>query len=137
MAAGFDDAVIRQCHPSWMMDRLEIEVRRIVVVAAKERQPIIGFGKPSAAFCIKILVVPRAIKSKAAIAGHDDERVGHTVLYAAFVDELLELTVNVSAYNNAFGSWEFDSTIHYRTVFAKIVSLSGECKSLQTLQRFA
>jgi hypothetical protein len=95
-----------------MMDGLEVEIRRVVVVATNEQQPVVGLGKPLAAFRIKILIIARTLKAEAAVPGHDNECIGHSVLYTALVDELIEIAVNISTYDDTFSFREFEEFIH-------------------------
>ena len=108
--------IVGQCHPPPVLDRLEIlgrakrqsraEIGRIVMVATNEQQPIVSFREPLSASLVNVLVIAWFLESKTAVASNDNHGIGHTVLYAAFIDELREVAMDVATHHDTFGIGE-------------------------------
>ena len=100
-----------------MFDGLEIlgrakrqnraEISRIVMIATYEQQPVVSLRQPLTASFVEILVVAWFLESKTAISGNNNHGIRHAVLYAAFIDQLCEIAMNIATHHDVFGSREF------------------------------
>ena len=97
MTASRHDAVVRDTTEAFMVDALLLEIRRIIVVAANHRNPIISLGQPTRDLGEDLFIVSGLLKTETAVSGNDEQSVRHSVLNAQFEHHLLEGTVDVSA----------------------------------------
>ena len=72
------------------------------MVASDEQNPIIRLGQTGTIAVIDVLIIARLLKPKATITSHDNHRVRHSILNAAFEDKLIELAVNIATDDDAF-----------------------------------
>lgn len=100
VSADFQHGIVGQRHPAFVSDRLEVEIGRIVVVPANERQPVVSFRESFAALIVQCLIVPRPFKAETAIARHDNQCVRHPILHTALIDELCEFAMNITAHHD-------------------------------------
>ena len=94
-----------------MFDGLEIlgrakrqsraEISRIIVIPANEQQPVICLREALTASFVEILVIAWFLESKTTITSNDDHGIRYAVLYAAFIDQLCEVTMDVATHHNA------------------------------------
>ena len=111
--ASLHYGIVGQCHPPPVLDGLEIlgrakrqrraEISRIVVIATNEQQPIVSLREALATSLVQILVIPWFLESKTAVASNNNHGIGHTVLYAAFINELREVTMDIATHHDVFG----------------------------------
>ena len=85
-----------------MFDGLQIEISRIVVIATNKQQPVFSLGQSLAASFVYILVIAWFLESKTAVASNDNHGIGHTVLYATFIDKLCEVAMDVATHHDTF-----------------------------------
>ena len=102
MTASRHDAVVRDTTEALMEDALLLKIRRIIVVAANHRNPIICLGQPTRDLREDLLIVSRLLETETAVSGNDEQSVCHSVLNTQLEHHLLEGTVDVSANNDAF-----------------------------------
>ena len=98
MSASLHYGIVGQRHPPPVLDGLEIlgrakrqsraEIGWIVVISSNKQQPVVSLRQPLTASLVEILVIPRFLESKAAIASNNDYGIGHAVLNATFIDQL-------------------------------------------------
>lgn len=102
MTASRHDAVVRDTTEAFVVDALRLEIRRVIVVAANHRNPIISRGQPTRDLREDLLIVSRLLKTETSVSGNDEQSVCHSVLNAQLEHHLLEVAVDVSANNDAF-----------------------------------
>ena len=95
-----------------MLDGLRVEVGRIVVIFSNKQQPVVSLRQPLTASLVEILVIAWFLESKTTIASNNNHGIGHAVLYAAFIDELREVAVDIATHHNAFGIGEFEHILY-------------------------
>ena len=86
-----------------MFDGLQVEIGRIVMISSNKQQPVVKLRQSITASFIEILVTPRFLESETTITSNNNHGIGHTVLYAAFINELHEVAVNIATHHDAFG----------------------------------
>ena len=106
MPTSFNHGIVGQRHPSPVLDGLQVEIGRIVVVATNEQQPIVSLREPLSASLVNVLVIAWFLESKTAVASNDNHGIGHTVLYAAFIYKLREVAMDIATHHDAFGIGE-------------------------------
>ena len=99
MTASRHDAVVRDTTEAFVVNALLLEIRRVIVVAANHRNPIISLGQSTRYLCGDLLIVTRPLEAKTAVSGNDEQSVRHPVLNAQLEHHLLEVAVDVSANN--------------------------------------
>ena len=119
MTASRHDAVVRDTTEAFVVDALLLEIRRIIVVAANHRNPIISLGQPTRDLREDLLIVSRLLKTETAVSGNDEQRVRHSVLNAQLEHHLLEVAVDVSANNETHIGLEV--FLCFRAFFRKFV----------------
>ena len=102
MTTSSNDAIVRNATETLMEDALLLEIRRIIVVAANHRNPIISLGQPTRDLREDLLIVSRLLKTETTVSGNDEQRVRHSVLNAQLEHHLFKGAVDVSANNDAF-----------------------------------
>ena len=86
-----------------MLDGLQVEIGRIVMISSNEQQPVVSLRQSLTASFVEILVVAWFLESKTTIASNDNHGIGHTILYATFIDKLCEVAMDIATHYKAFG----------------------------------
>lgn len=100
VSADFQHGIVGQRHPAFVSDRLQVEIGRIVVVSANERQAVVGFREPFATLIVQCFIISRPFKAETAVARHDNQCVRHPILHTALIDELREVAMNITAHHD-------------------------------------
>lgn len=86
-----------------MIERVPIKVGRIVMIAPYENDPVVRIIHTLAIAPYNVLIVTFLLKSKSAVASHNEQGIFHLVLHAKLVYEKIEVTMNVPRNNYALG----------------------------------
>ena len=124
--AGFHHGIVGERHPTSVLDGLEIlgrakrqsraEIGWVVVVTTNESNPVVGFRETLATSLVDVLVIAWLFEAKAAIARHDDHGIRHGILYAALVDKLREVAMDVATHHDAFSVGEIIHILYHVTI---------------------
>ena len=95
------------------------EIGWVVVVATNESNPVVGLRETFTTSLVEILVITWLFETKAAIARHDDQGIRHGILYAALVDKLREVAMDVATHHDAFGVGEIVHILYHVTIGLK------------------
>lgn len=106
MLTSFYQRIVRNGLPAFVVNVLPVEVRRVIVIAPHEHHPDIRFLQPMPASIKYVLIVARLVESKAAVTGNNHQRIGHVILHNDFIDEMVEVTVDVTRHYDVPGIGE-------------------------------
>ena len=101
-------SVVWYGHPSTMLYWIFSKVGRIVMVTPDKQDPVVRLRQALTITIINVLIVALSFKSEATVTSNDDQRVRHSVLNAALVNEFVELAMDIPADDYAFGFWEIE-----------------------------
>ena len=74
------------------------------MVATNEQQPIVSLREALSTSFVEILVIAWLLESKSAITSNDNHGIRYAVLYAAFIDQLSEVAMDIATHHNVFAS---------------------------------
>ena len=109
-----DNRVVRNTSPALILDAFFGEVGRIIVVSPDEYHPVVCLPESAGYLVVDRLVVARLFETEATVPGHDEECVCTLPTDAEFVDERLEIAVNISRNNDLFSVRIFSDFTHFR-----------------------
>ena len=115
MVTGLYDGIVWNTPPALVGHFLLSKIGRIIVITANKQNPVVCFLEPFGDLVIDGLIVPGFIKSEAAVAGNNKKGVRASVLNTQFIDNTLEVPVNITRNNNLFCVRIFENFIHSRT----------------------
>ena len=96
VSPGSEDAVVRDTPPAKVGNAFLGEICRIIMVAADENDIIVCFPQSAGDLAVDLLVVSRLLETEAAVPCDDEQGVRATVLNAQFVNDSLEIAVDVA-----------------------------------------
>lgn len=115
MATGLYDGIVWNTLPALVGHFLLSKIGRVIVISPDENNPVVCFSEPLGDLVIDGLVVPGFVKSEAAVAGNDKKSIRASVLNTQFIDNTLEVPVNITRNNNLFCVRIFENFIHSKT----------------------
>ena len=93
------------------------------MITPNEYNPVVGFSHTLVVVLNHVFIVALSLKTKTAVTGHNNDRITHLILHANLVHQLIEITVNIAANNQAFRIGKVINLIFHSSTNIAIITL--------------
>ena len=80
------------------------------MVTSDEQNPVVRLGQTATITVIDVLIIALLLKPKSTVTSHDNHRVSHSILNAAFEDKPIKLAMNIATDDYPFSLWKIENS---------------------------